>query len=146
MDFNFISMAGQTIIGTTSVFIKGTGILLLQLAQAPYFGDYEKVSGSDFTLNENQVYTFEMSEKGIVNCSKELPINRESNKEYNIKKNDIYKITEIKYISQFKENQNKLAENVKIEVAENQYINIVLDSETYGLSIKERIDLLENCL
>jgi hypothetical protein len=138
---------GSAIFGTTTVFIKGVGILALQMSQAPYFATYDKIAEDSFTLIENQRYVFEQKESGEVVCSDVLPNNVNANKTHEIKTGMSYSISKVSYIGQMSdEYKNSLAEEIQIKIADQEeLVTIRLDTNNYGLSIKERIDLLEKC-
>lgn len=138
---------GSAIFGTTTVFIKGVGILALQMSQAPYFATYDKVAEDSFTLIENQRYVFKQKESGEVVCSDVLPNNVSANKTHEIKTGMSYSISNVSYVGQMSnEHKNSLAEEIQIKIADKEeLVTIRLDTNNYGLSIKERIDLLEKC-
>lgn len=144
---NSITEAGEFVFSTAAVFVKGVGILALQATNVSTFQEYEKVSEHDFTLIQEQVYVFQQSENQAVSCVEELPrnINTET---LTIKKGDTYKVTDINYIGQMdKDGSNNMAESVTIQIGEleENSITIRLDHNNYGLSVKDRIDLLELC-
>lgn len=128
---------------------------LVELSQAPYFSSYEKVAEKNFTLQPEKTYDFYKSDNGI-SCvdSSERAMHRKKYsqsivydaKPIMIKKNDTYSITDVNYISVPIDNAiNSLNEKVTISY-NNESFSIILGDKDYGLSVKERIDILEKCL
>lgn len=128
---------------------------ILEMSQAPYFSSYEKVAEQTFTLQPEKTYDFYKSDDGIMCVEKSnMAIHRKNidngivyDKEpIVISQNNEYSISDVNYISVPVDNQiNYINERVTISYNDQDFF-INLGNKDYGLSVKERIDILEKCL
>lgn len=142
-----IFFIGESIVGATSVFISGVGILGMNLTQVGYFSEYETVSKHEFVLESNQEYGFIQNENGSISCDKNKPKSTRGSSLLAFEENTPYKITSVSYAGEIENNVNNVFEKITIQnLKTEEQVEIALKKEDYGMSVKARIDLLELCL
>lgn len=141
---NALSIMVDSVTGATSVFVTGLGILGMNMTNIGYFDQYETTANKDFVLFSENKYAFVKNENGSISCDKST-MSKKQKESLKIKKDEVYKIVDVSYSGEIKNNSNNLLEVVTIQKENNELIKFKLDSNDYGLSIKQRIDLLELC-